>query len=197
MKKIIYIEAANKDVPETHFIESYIEHIGVTDISVVPINGKGNLSSTCPKIKNDIAEGNKPVILFDADGVWNNGGYNTALKNITDKLCENGINQELDIFLWPNNHDDGDFEMMLEHIVRRDKHKVFFDCFNDYEVCVSKQYETPNRKGKFHTFINAHREISGETKKKIGKGKWLFENKNYWDWDNAYLNPLMEFLKSL
>ena len=197
MKKIIYIEAANKNVPETHFLESYIEHIGLNDISIIPIDGKGNLSTSCQKIKDDLACGNKPVILFDADGEWNKGGFDITIDVIKETIRSNGINEDLEIFLWPNNKEDGDFEMMLEHIVQKEKHKLFFDCFNDYEICVSKQYDTPNRKGKFHTFMNAHKELSGETKKKFGKGKWLFSNKNYWDWDSPYLLPLRDFLKSL
>lgn len=197
MKKIIYIEAANKNVPETHFLESYIEHIGLNDISIIPIDGKGNLSFTCQKIIDDLAEGNKPVILFDADGKWNNGGYKVTMDVINDTIRNNGINEKLDVFLWPNNRDDGDLEMMLENIVQRDKHKLFFDCFNDYEICVSKQYDIPNRKGKFHTFMNSHKELSSEIKKKFGKGKWLFSNKNYWNWDAPYLTPLCDFLKGL
>lgn len=197
MKKIIYIEAANKNVPETNFLVSYIEHIGINDVLIVPINGKGNLANSCQKIKDDLAEGNKPVILFDADGKWNKGGFNITIGIIKDTIQKNGIKEDIDVFLWPNNKDDGDFEIMLEHIVQREKHKLFFDCFNDYEICVSQKYDTPNRKGKFHTFMNAHRELSGETKKKFGKGEWLFFDKNYWDWDAPYLNPLRDFLKSL
>lgn len=197
MKKIIYIEAENKKVPETHFLESFIEHLGLNDISIIPIGGKDNLSTTCQKMKDDLAEGNKPVLLFDADGKWNNGGYDVTLRAIKDTIFKNGIEENLDVFLWPNNRDDGDFEIMLENIVQKDKHKLFFSCFNDYEMCVSKQYDTPNRKGKFHTFMNAHKELSGEIKRKFGRGEWLFSDKNYWDWDAQYLNSLRDFLKRI
>ena len=53
----------------------------------------------------------------------------------------------------------------MEAIARRDLHPVFFDCFEDYERCVSgvkdehgqPLYNTPNLKGKLHTYMNAQK----------------------------------------
>ncbi len=34
-------------------------------------------------------------------------------------------------------------------------------------------------------------------RKLLGSGDWQFENGDYWDLDNVYLNPLKTFLMSL
>ena len=51
----------------------------------------------------------------------------------------------------------------MEFAARRDLHPVFFDCFEDYEKCVSGVkdsngqaiYNVPNLKGKLHTYMSA------------------------------------------
>ena len=195
MKKIIYIEAENKKVPEYCFLTEFIQHLAL-DIEVQPIGGKDQLTLLSSKLRADILAGDKPVILFDADEPNNNGGYAKRLAELTAFLTSNGF-AETPIFLWPNNHDDGDFELMLENIAQRAAHQVFFDCFEDYEKCVGGQYLVPNRKGKLHTYITAQKRLSNAQKRKLGQGNWLFDDKNYWDWDAPYLDPLRKFLKSI
>lgn len=195
MKTIIYIEANDEKVPEYNFLKLYIEHLGL-GMKVQPIAGKDNLDFLSAKLHADVFSGNKPVILFDADELRNGGGYAARMAHITQFLANEGLGG-VPVFLWPNNHDDGDFETMLENIVQKQLHPVFFDCFEDYEHCVAGKYTVPNRKSKLHTFINAQPGLSNSQKKKLGHGNWLFNDKNYWDWDAAYLQPLRDFLINL
>ncbi len=195
MKTIIYIEANDERVPEYNFLKMYIKYLGL-DIAVQPIAGKDNLDFLSAKLQDDVFSGNKPVILFDADEPRNGGGYAVRMAHITQFLLKESL-IGIPIFLWPNNHDDGDFETMLENIAQKQLHPVFFDCFEDYEHCVEGKYNVPNRKSKLHTFINAQPGLTNSQKRKLGHGNWLFNDKKYWDWDVAYLNPLRDFLINL
>ena len=89
----------------------------------------------------------------------------------------------------------------MEFAARRDLHPVFFDCFEDYEKCVSgvkdangqTLYNVPNLKGKLHTYINAQK-LSGRSRNKLGSGDWLFDNNDYWDLYVVALQPLKDFM---
>ena len=82
-------------------------------------------------------------------------------------------------------------------------HQLFFDCFEDYERCVSgvkdksgePLYNTPNLKGKLHTYMNAQK-LSNKLRRKLGTGDWLFDNTNYWNLNAVALQPLKDFLTS-
>ena len=109
---------------------------------------------------------------------------------------------EFDIFLFPNNKDDGDFELLLENIARQDIHgERFFRCFSNYEECLSSHigmdgqpmYLCPNRKAKVYSYITSMK-LSNAERKMIGKGYWLFDNEAYWNLDSEYIVPLKEFL---
>lgn len=195
MMKYVYIEAKDDHQPEYNFLLTFVKHIGLNDVVLVPVDGKDNLPNQEVQLKQNILEGNRVAILFDADNPNNNGGFSIRVLEINSKLKQMQI--KAPIFLWPNNHDDGDFEMMLEHIVRADLHSIFFDCFHDYEECVKSQYNVPNRKGKFHTFVTAQKELSNAQRSRIGRGDWLFNDPNMWDLDSPYLKPLKNFMMSL
>ena len=104
-------------------------------------------------------------------------------------------------FIYPDNQSDGDIETLMEFAARRDLHPVFFDCFEDYEKCVSGVkdsngqaiYNVPNLKGKLHTYMSAQK-LSGRLRNRLGSGDWLFDDRNYWNLDVVALRPLKDFL---
>lgn len=191
--KYVYIEAKNDKTPEYQFLAAVLRHYGIKQVTIVPIDGWANLKNMSPKLHQNLLEGDKIAILFDADGAENGGGNEKRMQAIHETLADIGIN-DVSVFLWPNNQNDGDFETMLENIVRVDLHEIFFSCFHDYEVCVAKQYNTPNRKGKFHTFITAQKGLNKMQRNRIGSGYWLFDAPNLWNLDSDYLQPLKAFL---
>lgn len=193
--KYVYIEAHDEKTPEYVFLCTFLEHYGIDGVTIVPINGKDNLKNLKPKMMQNQLEGDTVCVLFDADEAANGGGYAVRKEAINKTLEQMGI-RDVDVFLWPNNHDDGDFEMMLEHIVKREEHQVFFDCFGDYEKCVASKYKTPNRKSKFHTFISSQKDLNKKQRDKLGSGNWLFDDPKFWDIDSEYLEGLKEFLRS-
>lgn len=108
---------------------------------------------------------------------------------------------EFRYFLYPDNETDGDVEMLMESTTRRDLHRVFFDCFKDYEVCVSgvkdekgePKYNVPNLKNKLHTYMAAQK-LPRKLRSRFGSGDWLFDNPDYWNLHVSALEPLKAFL---
>ncbi|EJC10277.1 hypothetical protein HPHPP13_0498 [Helicobacter pylori Hp P-13] len=85
-------------------------------------------------------------IIFDADIKKENqesdAGFNNKLKHIREKFKEKGTDfPKEQIFLFPNNQDDGDLETLLLKIA---KHDEFLKCFESYLECIkSKEYYKP------------------------------------------------------
>ncbi len=174
--------------------KTLIENLGynISSNKVEFVNGYKNLVNVIPTIKARCAEGGKVVIIFDADSLGNNGGYETRKKDIEEVLGEN--NAQAELFLFPNNEEDGDFETLLEHLIQKEKHTQMLDCYADYETCLGNDYVHPNLKGKIFTYISAMK-ISSSKRRKLGNGEWMFDNAEYWSLESDYLKPLKEFLQ--
>lgn len=191
----IFLESKNRSTPEYKFVETLLQNIGIEAASyeIIPLNGKDTLHLAKNQFLQNTAEGGRNLIIFDADCVENLGGYKQRKEDLKAQLNDLEITAEL--FLWPNDQDDGDFETLLESIARKDLHKQFFDCFNDYEACLGREYLKPNRKGKLHTYVSSMK-LSNSQRRTIGSGEWLFENETLWNLEAPSLTPLKEFLYS-
>ena len=174
--------------------KTLIENLGynISSNKVEFVNGYKNLVNVIPTIKARCAEGGKVVIIFDADSLGNNGGYETRKKEIEEVLGEN--NAQAELFLFPNNEEDGDFETLLEHLMQKTKHAKMLDCYADYETCLGNDYVHPNLKGKIFTYISAMK-MSSSKRRKLGNGEWMFDNAEYWSLESDYLKPLKAFLQ--
>lgn len=200
----IFIEAKDKKTPECHFLRTLIDEFFVhkNEVEFIFMDGIGNLFSEA--IMNQISQAqitDEQVIVFaDADTVVKGYGYKKRKEEIENGMSIHKIS--FPFFIYPNNNEDGDVETLMENAARRDKHDAFFDCFEDYERCVSgikddsKQplYNVPNLKGKLHTYMNAQK-LSNKQRKRLGAGDWLFDDKNYWDLNVKALQPLKDFLE--
>lgn len=208
----IFIEAKDEKTSEYHFLSAILEKFFPDktiskdgkegDIKFVCINGIGNLFNDTNKnqMSQALDEGNTVLILVDADYHDKNKktGYTNRKKDINEKMKD----FVLPFFIYPNNKDDGSVEVLMEAAARRDLHSVVFDCFEDYEKCVSgvkddngqARYNTPNIKGKLHTYITAQK-LSSKKRDKLGSGDWLFNDTDFWDLDTESLKPLIAFLK--
>lgn len=190
----IFLEAGKPATSEAVFIKTLIENLGynISSNKVEFVNGYKNLVNVIPTIKARCAEGGKVVIIFDADSLGNNGGYETRKKEIEEVLGEN--NAQAELFLFPNNEEDGDFETLLEHLIQKEKHTQMLDCYADYETCLGNDYVHPNLKGKNFTYISAMK-MSSSKRRKLGNGEWMFDNAEYWSLESDYLKSLKEFLQ--
>lgn len=192
----ILLETGKKSTPEYVFILTLLRHLGFdsTHYEIITVGGKDNLSNVTTKMRDIELSGGKNVLIFDADTAKNGGGFSTRLSEIKATLSSKKVHAE--IFLFPNHRDDGDFETMLDRIANRSSHKLFFDCFSDFECCVSHQYIAPNLKGKLHTYVSSQIWLNKKQRDNIGKGEWLFDDNRLWCLESHELQPLKDFLRN-
>lgn len=199
----LFIEAKNNKTPEYYFLKTLLcKFFPDKVVEFIFMAGVGNLfrEPILNQIRIAQTSGEGVLVFVDADITERGYGYQKRKKDIEHKARVNNIS--FPYFLYPNNRNDGTVENLMEEIARRDLHPVFFDCFEDYEKCISGQsdadgnpiYQIPNLKGKLHTFINAQR-LSNVQRRELGAGNWLFEDKQFWDIDSEALQPLKNLLQ--
>ncbi len=198
----IFIEAKDKKTPEYHFLRAITgAFFADKEVAFICMDGIGNLFGEVIVNQISLAQdaGEQVIVLADADTEAKGYGYEKR----EEEISLGGVTHNLffPYFLYPNNGEDGDVETLMERAARRDLHATFFDCFEDYEKCVSgvkdgsrqPLYNVPNLKGKLHTYMNAQ-QLTNKQRKGLGSGDWLFENTNYWNLHAEALRPLLDFL---
>ncbi|WQZ66373.1 hypothetical protein KVK90_01770 [Helicobacter pylori] len=142
---LIFVEGPSDKV----FLEVYLyflEDLPIKNFKVQNIKGKDNLS----KRLLEIEKYDKTLIIFDADK-----DYESNKKEILKVVSKTKqtISEE-QIFLFPNNQDDGDLETLLLEIA---KHDEFLKCFEGYLECIkSKEHYKPIRnirKNMLYTYL--------------------------------------------
>nr|WP_120921233.1 DUF3226 domain-containing protein [Helicobacter pylori] len=121
---LIFVEGPSDKV----FLEVYLYFLGnfpIKNFKVKDVKGKDNLS----KRLLEIEKYDKTLIIFDADE-----DYESNKKEILKVVSKTKqtISEE-QIFLFPNNQDDGDLETLLLKIA---KHKEIIQCFKRYLKCI-------------------------------------------------------------
>ncbi|NHB47532.1 hypothetical protein EXS82_00440 [Helicobacter pylori] len=121
---LIFVEGPSDKV----FLEVYLyflEDLPIKNFKVKDVKGKDNLS----KRLLEIEKYDKTLIIFDADK-----DYESNKKEILKVVSKTKqtISEE-QIFLFPNNQDDGDLETLLLEIA---KHKEIIQCFKRYLKCI-------------------------------------------------------------
>lgn len=195
----IFIESKHLKTPEANFVKTYI-HIKFPhfkDFEIIPLNGWEGLWKTNKLIENKDL-GNRNVVIFDADTPENNGGF--AERKAKIETIKEELNIDFDLFLFPDNSSNGDFELLLENIINP-KHKILLDCFEKYETCIDNSkpnseltYKLPIRKAKIYSYIDAFPK-SRRLNERFKNGDWFFDNETYWKLNDKYLNSLKEFLE--
>ncbi len=190
------------------FIECYVNFLisqstipSNLDFEVISLGGWTNLKNANNTFQENSDLGGKNIVIFDADSQLNNGGFGIRKKEIEKIKVENNL--VFDLFLFPNNVNDGDFEILLETIINQ-KHVGLLECFSNYEECISKYnnpnspllYKLPIRKSKIYSFVDAFPKSKGENKK-FKEGDYPFQNNEMWNLLSDKLNPLKEFLQGL
>ncbi|GHP85012.1 hypothetical protein VN1202_03220 [Helicobacter pylori] len=139
---LIFVEGPSDKV----FLEAYLyflEDIPIKNFKVKDVTGKDNLS----KRLLEIEKYDKTLIIFDADK-----DYESNKKEILSKTQQKITEEQ--IFLFPNNKDDGDLETLLLEIA---KHDEFLKCFEGYLECIkSKEHYKPIKnisKSKWYAYL--------------------------------------------
>ena len=194
----IFVEGRDADFIEKYLLSLMGENAGRWEI--IQTNGYTNLALIDQQFKENSDNGGINLIIFDADFPETNGGFAARYEYIEEKIKELSISGE--IFLFPNNKDDGDFELMLENVIN-EEHRCLLACFEGYENCIGRhcdekgnpKYITPNRKAKIYAYVESFKKSRKEREKFKNKKEYFFNNPNYWNLNSEYLNPLKEFLQ--
>ncbi len=143
------------------------DHFDQAHFDIIHVEGKDKLFSDefCKRIENILKNKNQEYrqvcIIFDADIKKENqerdAGFDNKLKHIREKFKEKGTDfPKEQIFLFPNNQDDGDLETLLLEIA---KHDEFLKYFEGYLECIkSKEHYKPIkniRKSKWYAYLEA------------------------------------------
>lgn len=197
----IFIEAKDKKTSECYFLKAILNlFFPEKDVDFIFMDGIGNLYKEAILNQMNLAQesGEQVIVLADADTMAKGFGYAKRKEEIDNGMATHALS--FPYFLYPNNQNDGDVEELMENAARRDLHSTFFDCFEDYEKCVSgvknesgePKYNVPNLKGKLHTYMAAQK-LSRKFCNRFGSGDWLFDNKEYRNLHVDALQPLKEF----
>lgn len=198
----IFIEARNNKTSEYYFLQTILNiFFPKIHVEFIFMNGIGNLynETILNQIRLAHEIGEQVIVLADADTEAKGTGFKKRKTEIENGMAAHDVS--FNYFLYPNNQNDGDIEELMENAARRDLHSAFFDCFEDYERCVSgakdetgkTKYNVPNLKGKLHTYMSAQK-LPRKLYNRFGSGDWLFDNPDYWNLDVAALQPLKDFL---
>ncbi|WP_154489973.1 DUF3226 domain-containing protein [Helicobacter pylori] len=199
---LIFVEGPS----DRFFLEVYLlylyfqEKFPIKNFKVQNVDGKGNLS----KRLLEIEKYDKTLIIFDADKDYESN--KKEILRIVSKTKQ--IISEEQIFLFPNNQNDGDLETLLLEIA---KHDEFLKCFEGYLECIkSKEHYKPIkkiRKNMLYAYLEAFGLEDLYTKKNIfdteGKvNKVKNKYKGYYEkltevigFDSKSLVPLKKFLE--
>ncbi len=143
---LIFVEGSRDKI----FLEIYLyflEYFPIKNFKVQNIKGKDKL----PNLLLETKQYAKTLIIFDADKDYESN--KKEILKVVSKTQQQKITEE-QIFLFPNNQDDGDLETLLLEIAKHDK---FLKCFEGYLECIkSKEHYKPIKnisKSKWYTYL--------------------------------------------
>ncbi|MDA0024339.1 DUF3226 domain-containing protein [Brachyspira hyodysenteriae] len=133
------------------FLEDYIKHNYNNfneNIKIEINNGNSFNEKKIIHIKKYIDDNHKLIVIFDADNDIQN-----SIDNIKNNLTNYNLHDE-DIFLFPNNKDNGNLENILINIAVR---KEIMNCFDNYTKCIEALNDTniPVNKSKVYAYLES------------------------------------------
>lgn len=140
-------------------------------------------------------QGYKLLIIQDADDESKDfGGYENRIDYLKGKQKEHDLSFE--IFLLPNNNDNGDLETLLMQITDKDKFAQFIQAYQEYIDKVKLfspikdkfEQELSEPKSKIYSFICS---FEGNEKAKEGLRNY---NSDLWNLTTDKLDPLKRFI---
>lgn len=142
-----------------------------------------------------VADADSPGRRSDSLG----GGHAERRRLLLERLGEKIGGGEISgdgLFLFPDNHGDGDLETLMRQIVvNTDEHQAFFDeCWNPFDTSVKRHGFNPvSRKSMMNEYTAA---FYGEAWEHNGINR-AFSVCGLWDWQAPALDPLYDFLNGV
>lgn len=180
------------------------------DKHIFGVGGKDSIGLLGPILKQflDARRSKNPsmpfLLIFDADfpskidsSNPESGGFSARQPHLLEQVqkVDSTFTKE-QIYLFPEDHDDGDLEILLEHIVTKPEITRAWD---DYEALITPFSRTPkgnersilSKKSKIFSYAEA---LNG-TKKANGSLR-DYQNTNHWNLTHTskHLQPLYDFL---
>jgi hypothetical protein len=187
-------------IADKKFLSDYIQHI-LPEFEVIDkktiiacggwtniYNERNDAEETIRKslIKNTNDDGVN-LVIFDADK-----DFDCRKKEIEKWKAD--FNLSFELFLFPNNKDNGTLENLLEKLIP-EKNRSVLDCWEGYEKCLkTKKLTSPAKKTKIYAYLEALVGESRSEKVKIKEKERDYGNIDHWNLDAEYLNSLKEFL---
>lgn len=194
-------------IADKKFLSDYIKHIlpeftAIDSKTIIACGGWAGIYNE----KDDTAETIRKTIIKNTNDYGINIVIFDADNNFEDKKKEiekwkTDFHLSFELFLFPNNRDNGTLENLLEEIIP-EKNRPISDCWEGYEKCLKsktiegreKPLTTPAKKTKIYGYLEALLGDSKREKVKIKEKERDYGNIDHWDLGAAYLNPLKEFL---
>lgn len=203
MEKFLIIVEGEAD---KKFFENYYHHLFHDNAPVGSIMHPGKDSDTggyqklrkedaINAMKQNTDAGGKNLVIFDADD-----DCESRRKELLAIQEEFGV--EFELFLLPNNKDEGELEDLLENIINPNNQPVM-DCWATYEGELEKvriptknppTLTIPAKKTKIYAYLETLLGKTRSQKKLIKDANRNYENTDHWNLDAKYLEPLKEFL---
>ena len=194
-KVCIFIESDKETTNEGHFVRhmATLVYAGNSkEIEIVGTGGYTNLDQFAVQMQRNTDNGIKNLVIFDAD-FPHTGGFEKRQAELLNLKEKEKVDFEL--FLFPNNQDDGTFEHLLEHLAT-EEHKGLLECFEGYESCIrgrnNPKYVSPDQKAKMYAYVST--QTDPKDIKMFKKGDWRFNQTDLWNLNVDYLTPLKDFL---
>ena len=183
------------------FLKDLIKHTFNIEISqkddATILEGKDKLNVSISDIETSLTnltqiafKGKSIVIIFDA-----NGNYANRKAEIEAILAKANPPIPNNIFLFPNNNENGDLETLLLSLTNPEYTDIMA-CFDSYRDCLMKnaRYKDriPNNKHKVYSYVYTLLDKKEKDSKAGTKRDYL--NKDHWNLEDEALNPLKDFL---
>lgn len=159
------------------------------------IAGLTNILLDTMRIENN----GKNIVIFDADGKNNDGGFDKRKEQL-EKIADD-LGVRFDIFLLPDNDSDGDLESFYASCFKEDK-AFFKDCWENMYACLDGNknglnLNLPKSAEMVFSYVDLFEEYKS-AEYKNSKSKRSYFDENLWEFDfeqNENLKKLISFLK--
>lgn len=207
----IYLETDNPkedgiETNEYNFIKILIEKTAGKkideDFKIIGLGGYKKFEKQSNLLKAHDEDEAKNFLIFDADTEMTDGGFEKRKEFLLE--IKERLSLDFELFLYPNNQDDGIFENLLELIVNPN-HKRVIEYFKEYEdklnSCKDESgdnpYEVPDQKARMYSYISAFKRSNRQRELFKNHKNWDFNNSEYWSLNSEELTPLINFIKSM
>lgn len=175
------------------------------DLFTIEYNGSHGITDHKEEqIEKHLLKNTNILIINDADDCYQkrkkeleNKIYKKIVPNATNKLIDkNATLPSINIFLYPNNNDDGIFEDLLLKCIP-EGHKIP-ECFDKFVSCLSTiqteyNINLPVTKTKIYSYVDLQKTPDY---KQTEDGLYFYRNKSIWDFNNKAVKLLLDFLNT-